>query len=144
MKRIIIYAAALYLAACATQHDKPGPLARGVRANAPRDTIGVMLSWAPEQTIVNFRRVDQIFAAHTIHRGATVRELPRAAVQIDPVVTPSDGSPAVSVEQLMTTERITGVIAVKDGKIILERYAFGRGRTIGGFRCRWRRASRRF
>jgi len=86
-----------------------------------------MLSWTPEQTIVNFRRVDQIFAAHTIHRGANVRALPRAAVQIDPVVTQSGGLPAVSVAQLMNAERITGVIAVKNGEIILERYAFGRG-----------------
>jgi CubicO group peptidase (beta-lactamase class C family) len=97
-----------------------------VRADAPPDTIGIMLSWAPEQTIVNFRRSDQIFAAHTIHRGGRVRALPRAAVQIDPVVTQSDGLP-VSVAQLMEEQRITGVVAVKDGEIILERYAFGRG-----------------
>jgi CubicO group peptidase (beta-lactamase class C family) len=127
MNRSIICLAALCLAACATQHYKPGPLAPGVRADAPRDTIGVVLSWTPEQTIVDFRRADQIFAAHTIHRGATVRALPRAAVQIDPVVRQSNGLPAVSVEQLMNSERITGVIAVKDGEIVLERYAFGRG-----------------
>ena len=127
MNRIIACLGALCLAACATPHDKPGPLARGVRADAPRDTIGVILSWTPEQTIVNFRRVDQIFPAHAIHHGATVRALPRAAVQIDPVVVQSGGLPAVSVGQLMNSERITGVIAVKDGEIILERYAFGRG-----------------
>jgi CubicO group peptidase (beta-lactamase class C family) len=86
-----------------------------------------MLSWTPDQTLVNFRRSDQIFVARTIHRGANVRALPRAAVQIDPVVTQSDGLPAVSVAQLMDAERITGVIAVKDGEIILERYALGRG-----------------
>jgi CubicO group peptidase (beta-lactamase class C family) len=89
--------------------------------------IGVMLSWTPEQTIANFQRSDQIFTAHTIHHSGNVRELPRAALQIDPIVTQSEGLPAVSVEQLMAAERITGVIAVKDGKIILERYAFGRG-----------------
>src|ERR1700722_1108615 len=127
MKRIIICVAALCLAACTTPHDKRGPLARGVRADAPQDTIGVMLSWTPEQTIVNFRRADQIFAAPPIHRGANARALPRAAVQIDPVVTQSGGLPAVSVEQLMKAERITGVIAVKDEEVILERYAFGRG-----------------
>jgi len=127
MKRIVVCLVVLGLAACSTPHDKPGPLARGVGAESPRDTIGVVLSWSPDQTIVNFRRSDQIFAAHTIHHGANVRALPRAAVQIDPIVTPSDGSPTVSVAQLMEAERITGVIAVKDGEIILERYAFGRG-----------------
>jgi CubicO group peptidase (beta-lactamase class C family) len=127
MKRVIICVAALFLAACTTPHDKPGPLARGVAADAPRDTIGVMLSWTPDQTIVNFGRSDQIFAAHTLHHGGKVRALPRAAVQIDPVVVQSEGLPAVSVEQLMDAERITGVIAVKDGEIILERYAFAHG-----------------
>ena len=127
MRRTIACLAVLAVAACATEHDKPGPLAPGVRADAPRDTIGVMLSWTPEQTLLNFRRSDQIFAAHIIHHGPNVRALPRAAVQIDPVVNQSDGLPAVSVAQLMDAERITGVIAVKDGKIILERYAFGRG-----------------
>ena len=127
MNRIIACLGALCLAACTAPHDKPGPLARGVRADAPRDTIGVMLSWTPDQTIVNFRRSDQIFAAHTVHHGANVRALPRAAAQIDPVVRQSDGLPTVSIEQLMELERITGVIAVKDGEIILERYAFDRG-----------------
>ena len=127
MKPVILSLAALALAACATPQHQSGPLARGVAADAPRDTIGVMLSWTPEQTIVNFRRADEIFAAHIIHRGAHVRALPRAAVQIDPIVVQSDGSPAVSIAELMEAERITGVIAVKDGQIILERYAFGRG-----------------
>ena len=127
MKPVILSLAALALAACATPQHQSGPLARGVAADAPRDTIGVMLSWTPAQTIVNFRCADQIFAAHIIHHGAHVRPLPRAAVQIDPVVVQSDGSPAVSIAELMEAERITGVIAVKDGQIILERYAFGRG-----------------
>lgn len=127
MKRIIACLAALGLAACTTPQHQSGPLARGVAADAPRDTIGVMLSWTPEQTIVDFRRADQIFAAHIIHRGTTVRALPRAAVQIDPVVVQSEGLPTVSISHLMEAERITGVIAVKDGEIILERYAFGRG-----------------
>ena len=84
MKRIIACLAALCLAACTTPHDKPGPLARGVRADAPSDTIGIVLSWSPEQTLVNFRRSDQIFAPHSIHHGANVRALPRAAVQVEP------------------------------------------------------------
>lgn len=127
MKRIIASLVALGLAACTTPHHKPGPLARGVPADAPPDTIGVILSWAPDQTLVNFRSIDRIFTTHTIRHGANVRPLPRSAVQIDPVVTQSDGLPAASVEQLMEDDRITGVIAVKDGEIILERYAHGRG-----------------
>jgi CubicO group peptidase (beta-lactamase class C family) len=127
LKRIIACLAVLVLVACATPHDKPGPFARGVRADAPPDTIGVFLSWSPEQTLVNFRNIDHIFTTHTIRRGDHVRALPRAAVQIDPIVSQSDGSPAVSIAQLMEAERITGVITVKDGEIILERYALGRG-----------------
>jgi hypothetical protein len=83
--------------------QKPGPLAPCVRADAPPDTIGVMLSWTPGQTIVDFRSIDQIFTTHTMHRGANVRPLQRAAVQIDPVVTQSKGLPAVG-EQLDQTK----------------------------------------
>ena len=127
MKGIFASLAALALAACSTPHHATGPLAPGVRADAPPDTIGIFLSWTPDQTLVNFRSIDHIFTTHTIRHGENVRPLPRAAVQIDPVVIESDGLPSLSVEQLMTTERITGVIAVKDGEVILERYALGRG-----------------
>jgi hypothetical protein len=44
MKRVIVSLAVLGRAACATPHEKRGPRVRGVAANAPRDTIGVMLS----------------------------------------------------------------------------------------------------
>lgn len=70
MKRIIASLAALGLAACTTPHHNPGPLARGVPADAPADTIGVMLSWTPDQTLVNFRSIDRIFTTHTIRHGA--------------------------------------------------------------------------
>jgi CubicO group peptidase (beta-lactamase class C family) len=74
---------------------------------------------------VNFREVDHLFPAHTIRHGTYVRPLPRASTQIDPLVTQSDNLPTVSIEQLMQSDRITGIIAVKNGEVILERYAFG-------------------
>jgi hypothetical protein len=54
MKRIILSLTALCFAACTAQHPSSGPLAPGVPANAPPDTIGIMLSWTPDQTLVNF------------------------------------------------------------------------------------------
>ena len=116
---------ALALAACATRQTASGPYALGVPADAPPDMVGVMLAWTPEETIVNFRTFDRIFPTHTVRRGERVRPLPRAAEPIDPIVAQTGGLP-VSVEQLMEARRITGVIAVKDGEIILERYAHGR------------------
>jgi CubicO group peptidase (beta-lactamase class C family) len=96
-----------------------------VPANAPPDTIGIMLSWTPDQTLVNFREVDQLFPTHTIHHGTYTLPLPRAPAQIDPIVTQSENLPAVSIDQLMESNRVTGVIAVKNGEVILERYAYG-------------------
>jgi hypothetical protein len=110
VKHIIVCLAALGLAACATPRHQSGPLARGVRADAPPDTIGVFLSWTPEQTLVNFRNIDHIFTTHTIRNGDNVRHLSRAAVQIDPVVMQSEGLPTVSIDQLMTTERMVSVV----------------------------------
>jgi CubicO group peptidase (beta-lactamase class C family) len=127
MKHIIACIAVVSLTACTSPRNESIRLARGGPADAHPDTVGIFLSWTPDETLVNFRNFDHIFPTHTIYHGNQVLALPRAANQIDPVVALSEGRAAVSVQQLMEEERITGVIAVKNGKIVLERYALGRG-----------------
>jgi hypothetical protein len=78
----------LSVVACATPTTTSGPYARGVSADAPPDTVGILFTWTPSQTIVDVRNIDHIFPTHTVRQGDQVRPLPRAAVQIDPFVTP--------------------------------------------------------
>ena len=103
--------------------EMKGPQAIGVTPDAPRDMIGVILGWTPEQTIVNFRHFDQIFPVRAVLRGGPVLDLP-AGDPIDPIV--PIGDRRLSIEQVMQEEHVTGVIALHHGRIVYERYAHGR------------------
>jgi CubicO group peptidase (beta-lactamase class C family) len=100
-----------------------GPQAVGVSPDAPKDAIGIMLGWTPDQTITNFKHLDQLFPVRTVPRGVSTLELPNAE-PIDPIV-PLEGR-RLTVDQLMDEYRVTGVIALHRGRIVLERYAHGR------------------
>src|ERR1700727_1332733 len=100
-----------------------GPQAVGVSPDAPKDAIGIMLGWTPDQTITNFKHLDQLFPVRTVPRGASTLELPNDK-PIDPIV-PVDGR-RLTVDQLMDEDRVTGVIALHHGRIVFERYAHER------------------
>jgi CubicO group peptidase (beta-lactamase class C family) len=132
-----VLTALLMLATCpagiAHSQSVKGPLAVGVSSESPKDAIGILLGWRPEQTIENFKHFDQLFPVRTVPHGSVVKDLP-AGEPIDPIVTDQifkNGviQPAgrkISIDQLMQESRITGVIALHHGKIVFERYAFGR------------------
>lgn len=114
-------------------HIMQGPLAIGVARDAPQDSIGVLLGWTPAQTVQNFKHLDKFFPVRTVRRGATTLDLP-ADDAIDPMVTVQvfadgalkDTDRKTSIDQLMQQSRITGLIVLHHGRIVLERYAFGR------------------
>jgi CubicO group peptidase (beta-lactamase class C family) len=68
--------------------------------------------------------MEDVLKMGEIKRGAIVRNLPVAAVQVDPKITHRGRTS--SIDAFMAKERITGLIAVKDGEIVLEKYALGR------------------
>jgi len=68
--------------------------------------------------------MEKIAATRVVHRGAHARPLPKAAREIDPRW--AWRGRAYDVTSYMAAMRTTGVIVLKDGKIVLERYALGR------------------
>jgi CubicO group peptidase (beta-lactamase class C family) len=62
-----------------------------------------------------------------VKRGPLVRDLPLARRQIGPNFTHAGKS--YTVETYMDAYRVSGVVAIKDGRIILERYGLGRSPT---------------
>jgi CubicO group peptidase (beta-lactamase class C family) len=145
-----VFVALLALASCSTSpvntaagplraapappgHTMKGPLAVGVSPDAPKDSIGVLLGWSPSETIENFKHFDRIFPVRTVRRGPQVQDLP-AGDPINPMVTVQviadgalkDTERKISIDQLMQESRITGLIALHHGRVVLERYAFGR------------------
>jgi len=83
-----------------------------------------ILHWTPQQQAWGYRNMEKINPTHTIQRGDRVHELEKAPVQIDPRFTA--GGKTYDTARYMTAFRASGVLVLKDGKIILERYGLGR------------------
>ncbi len=113
MKRIFASIAALAIAtpALAQTPLKPG---------APS-----ILFWHGEEQAKGFRTIEKIYKTHTIHRGAHVHPLPVAKHQIDPTF--QYQGKTWTVADYMKAYRVSGLLVIKDGKIVMERYALGRG-----------------
>ncbi len=117
MRRIIGLALALALGASAAQAQVPLD---------PNSHAGIadILNWRGEKQAKGFRDIEHIFKTHTVRRGKTVHPLPMAAKQIAPRFT-YDGK-TWTIDQYMAAYRVSGLLVLKDGKVVLEKYALGR------------------
>ena len=89
----------------------------------PPPAGGALLTWTPAQQAYGYRNMEKVAPAHVVKRGATVHDLPLGA-PIDPRWTWA-GKPQ-TVARYMAAMRTSGVVVLKDGKIVLERYGLGR------------------
>jgi len=120
VKQVIGLAAALAVVAGAAQAQVPlDPTSDAGIAN--------ILTWQGERQSVGFRTIEKILKTNVIPRGASVRPLPKAAAQIAPTFT--HGGRTYTLDQYMEAYRVSGVLVLKNGRIILERYGLGRGPT---------------
>ncbi|MNQ52511.1 6-aminohexanoate-dimer hydrolase [compost metagenome] len=83
-----------------------------------------ILFWTPEQQSAGYRALETIYKSETIQSGSDVRELPKAAHEIAPTWT-HDGR-TWTVDEYMAAYRTSGVLVLKDGEIVLERYGMDR------------------
>ncbi|HEY5410537.1 MAG TPA: serine hydrolase, partial [Caulobacteraceae bacterium] len=98
-------------------------LALGAAAPAP-DLGGSVLSWTPAQQAWGYRHMEEVGPVRIVRRGARVLKLPVATHPIE--VGFSYGGHPFDLDSYMRAYRVSGVIAVKDDRIILERYGLGR------------------
>lgn len=96
-----------------------GPAAAQLRPDTPS-----MLTWNQEQRERWFRAIETVYPVREIKAGGKVRPLPAARRQIEPRW--SKGGRDWTVDQYMAAYKVSGVIVLKDGEIVLERYALGR------------------
>lgn len=108
-------AAALILAAPATAGQKPVPTDPQAR-EALRKAGAEVLFWNQQQRDANFRRMEQLFPTRVIKAGGPVRLLPRGR----PLAVPGS-----EVSRFVSNQNIAGLVVLKDGRIVLERYARG-------------------
>jgi CubicO group peptidase (beta-lactamase class C family) len=89
--------------------------------------IADVLDWRGEKQAKGFRGMEHIFKTTVIKRGAKVHPLPVAAHQIAPTFD-YDGK-TWTVDSYMKAYRVSGLLVLKDGKIVLEKYSLGRKPT---------------
>lgn len=124
MRKAWLLAGALALAGCA---DKAAEMAAvpstGVALKAD-DTAGLrkvgaeILFWSQAQRDANFPHMERLFPGNIVRRGSKVRALPRGAPL--PIA-------ESEVEAFISSQNVSGLIVLQNGKVRLERYARGYG-----------------
>src|SRR6185369_15744966 len=94
---------------------------------ALKPDLPFILTWTPQQQSQWYRAMETVYRGEVIKRGDRVHALPVAARQIDPTAT-IDGKP-MTVDAYMAAYNVSGLLVIKDGQIILERYGLGRKPT---------------
>jgi CubicO group peptidase (beta-lactamase class C family) len=86
--------------------------------------IADILRWRGEEQATGFRTIEKIFKTEVIKRGDYVHPLPVAARPIAPAWTYAGKS--WTVDSYMAAYRVSGLLVLKDGRIVLEKYGLGR------------------
>jgi CubicO group peptidase (beta-lactamase class C family) len=87
-------------------------------------SIANILTWQGEEQAKGYRDIEHIYKTTTIKRGKTVHPLPVAAKPIDPTFTYAGKT--WTIDEYMKAYRVSGLLVLKDGKIVLEKYGLGR------------------
>lgn len=82
------------------------------------------MQWTPEQRAIGYRNMHKLDATHVVRRGSIIRPLPRATRQISPRC--NWKGETMDLGCLMKSMRISGVIVLRDGEVVLENYDLGR------------------
>jgi CubicO group peptidase (beta-lactamase class C family) len=96
-----------------------------VGAQTVRPETPGILRWTPEQQIEWYPAIETVCPTRTGKRGDYVRPLPKADRSIDSL-TYTQGEKSWTVDDYMKAYSVSGVMVVKDGKVLLERYGLGR------------------
>ncbi|HEY4546677.1 MAG TPA: hypothetical protein VIG90_09665, partial [Pedomonas sp.] len=105
--------------------SKPRPVARhpiAVSDIQPLDP-NKLRSWTPEEKQIGFRTLERIFPGHLAKRGQQVSSLPKAAKPL--ALSFTHGGEAWDIDRFMKANDVAGLLVLRDGRIVLERYALG-------------------
>ncbi|MGB5104127.1 MAG: serine hydrolase domain-containing protein [Steroidobacteraceae bacterium] len=93
-------------------------------APPPNEALGSILFWTPTQQETGYRSIENIFPTRVIKAGTSAYPLPVAGDAFDV----SYGFRGVqwTTDSFMKANRVSGLLIIKDGRIVLERYGLGR------------------
>ena len=78
----------------------------------------------PDIQVNTFRNIDRLFATRTVKRGANVFPLPESKTPLTSLSFTSRGV-AYDLFDYVSLNRVAGLIAIKDGKVVYETYQLG-------------------
>ena len=82
------------------------------------------LFWTPEQQVAGYRNSEKITWTRRIKAGDSVRTLPYAKVDLADVKIQVEDT-SITVGEYFTRQSVAGLLVIKDGKILYERYGLG-------------------
>jgi CubicO group peptidase (beta-lactamase class C family) len=86
-----------------------------------------ILQWTPQEQASRYKDIEHVFKVRTVQRGKHIHPLPVATKAIDP--TYSFQGKIWRVDDYMQAFNVSGVLVLKDGRIVMERYGLGRRPT---------------
>jgi CubicO group peptidase (beta-lactamase class C family) len=88
------------------------------------NTSESILFWTPEQQVAGYRNADKIFPSRRIPAGNSAYPLPYAKSDLGNVEI-RFGKDVMTVDQYFAQKNVAGLLVIKDGKIVYERYGLG-------------------
>jgi len=85
------------------------------------------LFWTPEQQVAGYRNVEKIFPTRVIPAGGAVLELPEALRDLGGVQIATENN-SMTVDEYFVQQNVAGLLVIKDGNIVFERYGLGNTR----------------
>jgi len=83
-----------------------------------------VLMWTPQQQVAGYRNMHKLRATRKIPAGGTVLELPEKLVDLGGVEIKTNER-SLTVDEYFEQQNVAGLLVIKDGKIIYERYGLG-------------------
>jgi CubicO group peptidase (beta-lactamase class C family) len=90
----------------------------------PNESLSNVLFWTPAQQETGYRSIEQIFPTRVIKAGASAHPLPSSSGAFD--VSYDFQGANWTTDTFMQANRLSGLLILKDGRIVLERYGLGR------------------
>lgn len=121
MKLLLISAATLlYAAATLAEAPHIDPADDAEHFGPPQEE----LFWTPEQQVAGYRNMDKITWTRAVPAGNNPYPLPADLRDLSGVVIVSDDE-TMTLDDYVRTQNVAGLIVVKDGEVLYERYELG-------------------
>lgn len=99
------------------------PVAATPAASAPSSVGGSVLFWTFEQQKAGYPHMEDLYPTGLVKRGAAVSPLPVAAQPLE--LSFKVGDQTWTLDDYMNRNRAAGLLVLKDGQVVLERYGLG-------------------